>query len=80
MDLTPIFSQIADFDASGFFKELLLFPEALLIAIPILAIIMGGVIAITKLVIRHRERMAKIQMGIDPDAPPTTNEHTPGGR
>ncbi len=38
--------------------------------VPISAIIVGGAIAITAMVIRHQERIAKIERGIDPDAPP----------
>jgi hypothetical protein len=36
--------------------------------IPICAILVGGAIAITAMVIRHQERLAKIERGIDPDA------------
>jgi hypothetical protein len=38
--------------------------------IPIVAVIVGGAIAITTLVLKHQERIAKIERGIDPDAPP----------
>ena len=38
--------------------------------IPIVAIIVGGAIAITGMVHRHAERIAKIERGIDPDASP----------
>ena len=37
--------------------------------IPIAAILVGGVITIVVLVLRHQERIAKIEHGIDPDAP-----------
>ena len=37
--------------------------------IPIAAILVGGVIAIVVLILRHQERIAKIERGIDPDAP-----------
>jgi hypothetical protein len=37
--------------------------------IPIVGTIVGGAIAITVLVLRHQERIAKIERGIDPDAP-----------
>ena len=37
--------------------------------IPIVAIIVGGVIAIVAMVLSHQERLAKIERGIDPDAP-----------
>jgi hypothetical protein len=36
--------------------------------IPIVAIIIGGVIAVTKMILSHQERIAKIERGIDPDA------------
>jgi hypothetical protein len=36
--------------------------------IPIVAIIVGGAIAIISMVHRHEERIAKIERGIDPDA------------
>jgi len=38
--------------------------------VPIVAILVGGAIAITAMVHRHNERLAKIQRGIDPDASP----------
>jgi hypothetical protein len=38
--------------------------------IPIVAIIVGGAIAITGMIHRHAERIAKIERGIDPDASP----------
>ncbi len=43
-------------------------PEILVFVIPIVAILGGISFAIIKAVIAHRERMAKIQHGIDPDA------------
>ena len=36
--------------------------------IPIVALLVGGAIAIVAMVIRHNERIAKIERGIDPDA------------
>jgi len=36
--------------------------------VPIVAIIVGGAIAITTMILRHQERLAKIERGIDPDA------------
>jgi hypothetical protein len=38
--------------------------------VPIVAIIVGGAISITVLVLKHQERIAKIERGIDPDGPP----------
>ena len=37
--------------------------------IPIAAIVGGCAVAITVIVVRHLERVAKIERGIDPDAP-----------
>jgi hypothetical protein len=50
--------------------ERLMRPEIVGMLIPIAAIAMVGAIAITKLVIRHRERLAMIERGMNPDAPP----------
>jgi len=36
--------------------------------VPICAILVGGAIAITGMIHRHAERIAKIERGIDPDA------------
>ena len=36
----------------------------------VLSILVGGAITITKMVLRHQERIAKIERGIDPDAAP----------
>jgi hypothetical protein len=38
--------------------------------VPICAIMVGGAIAITGMIHRHNERLAKIERGIDPDASP----------
>jgi hypothetical protein len=38
--------------------------------VPIVAIIVGGAIAITAMAHRHNERIAKIERGMDPDASP----------
>jgi hypothetical protein len=51
--------------------EQILNPAIVGMLIPITAIVMFGTLAIVKSVIHHRERMAKIGMGIDPDARPT---------
>jgi hypothetical protein len=48
--------------------EALKHPETLVFLIPIVAIIVGGIITVVKLLIRHRERMAMIEQGFDPDA------------
>ena len=36
--------------------------------IPLVAIIVGGVVVIVMMILRHQERIAKITRGIDPDA------------
>ena len=36
--------------------------------IPMVTAVVGGVVVIVILVLRHQERMAKIERGIDPDA------------
>jgi hypothetical protein len=38
--------------------------------VPIAALVVGGVIAVTAMILKHQERIAKIERGIDPDAPP----------
>jgi hypothetical protein len=48
----------------------------------IVAIVGGGAVKIVKAIIRHRERLAMIDMGIHPDYPPLEEEtpldgHTP---
>ena len=42
-------------------------PRVLIFMIPIVAILVGGTIAITKMIFRHRERLAMIERGIHPD-------------
>ena len=37
--------------------------------IPIIAILVGGVIAVLGMVHKHQERIAKIERGINPDGP-----------
>jgi hypothetical protein len=44
-------------------------PGTLSMLVPIVAIICGIGYAITKAVIHHRERMAMIERGMNPDAP-----------
>jgi hypothetical protein len=43
-------------------------PGIVAMVIPIVAILVGGAIAITKMVINHRERLAMIEKGMNPDA------------
>jgi hypothetical protein len=49
--------------------EFLEHPETLIFLIPIVGILVGGIITITKTMIRHRERMAMIERGMHPDSP-----------
>jgi len=37
--------------------------------IPIVAILVGGIIALTGMFLKHQERIAKIERGINPDGP-----------
>jgi hypothetical protein len=48
--------------------EQVLNPGVIWIFIPLAGILLGGVISLSAMIIKHRERMAKIGMGIDPDA------------
>jgi len=54
--------------------QMFLKPNVLPFVVAIVAIVcgctVGAVALVTKLVIAHRERMARIQQGIDPDQPP----------
>jgi hypothetical protein len=43
-------------------------PEVMVFAVPIVAIVCGIGYKTVVAIIRHRERMAKIEHGIDPDA------------
>jgi hypothetical protein len=42
-----------------------------------IAVIVGGVVKILKMLIIHRERMAKIAHGMDPDYPPPADAGPP---
>jgi len=44
-------------------------PGVLAMLIPIVAIVAWGAISITKMIINHRERLAMIERGRNPDAP-----------
>ncbi len=37
--------------------------------IPVTALLVAGIVAVVVIIVRHTERMAKIERGIDPDAP-----------
>jgi hypothetical protein len=45
--------------------------EGIWVLIPLAAIVMGGAATIAKMVMNHRERMARIGMGLDPDHDPS---------
>ena len=45
-------------------------PDTIVFLIPISAILVGGIIAIVKILIHHRERMTMIEHGIHPDYRP----------
>ena len=55
-------------EPSRHLMERLLHPSILVFLIPITAILAGAVVGVTKLLIRHRERMTMIENGFDPDA------------
>ena len=46
----------------------LLQPEVLPFVVAIIAVVGGITVAVVKTIVYHRERMAKIEHGIDPDA------------
>jgi len=50
-------------------SRLLSRPDTIVFLIPITAIIVGGIIAVVKILITHRERMALIEQGLHPDHP-----------
>jgi hypothetical protein len=37
--------------------------------VPIVALIVGGIYGVVQMVLKHQERLAKIERGIDPDGP-----------
>jgi hypothetical protein len=54
--------------------EKLLNPGIVWVFIPLAGIALGGIISLAGMFIKHRERMAKIGMGIDPDAATNSNQ------
>ncbi len=44
-------------------------PAILVLMIPIAGIFVGGAIEVSRMWIRHRERMAMIEQGLNPDPP-----------
>jgi hypothetical protein len=57
--------------------------ETLALMIPIVAIVsvfvVGGILGLTKLIFRHRERMAMIERGMHPDLVEREEEDAPIG-
>ena len=49
-------------------------PATLIFMIPIVAILVGGIISISKMLVRHRERMTMIERGMHPDHPQESKE------
>ncbi|HEV3416766.1 MAG TPA: hypothetical protein VG056_08145 [Pirellulales bacterium] len=62
------FAILADAADSPRWLELITRPEVMVFAVPIVAIVCGIGYKTVTAIIRHRERMAKIEHGIDPDA------------
>jgi hypothetical protein len=63
-------------------SQIVLDPGVFALLIPITAIVLGFTVVIAKSIMHHRERMAKIGMGIDPDAPKAQpyQSHDPSSR
>ena len=60
--------------------EFLSHPETLVLLVPIVFILMFGIVAILKTLIRHRERMAMIERGMNPHFPPNpVHQQEPSG-
>jgi hypothetical protein len=55
--------------SSSSWSEFLEYPEIFGMMIPIVAIVAGVAIVISRLLMRHRERMAMIERGMHPDHP-----------
>lgn len=53
-------------------------PDTLVLLIPLAAILVGGILGLAKLLIRHRERMAMIEQGLYPDHRPKPDDAPPG--
>ena len=54
--------------------ELLDSPEVLVFSIPLAVIVIGGVVAIVGMILKHRERMHMIEHGIHPDSAPDEDD------
>ncbi|HEY2146862.1 MAG TPA: hypothetical protein VGH32_02930 [Pirellulales bacterium] len=68
-DLAILFAQ-GDAAREFGILELLLRPETLVFLIPLAAIVGGIAYKITAAIIAHRERMARIEHGLDLNEPP----------
>jgi hypothetical protein len=55
----------------------LLDPAVVWVLVPLAAMVLFGTLSIIRSFIRHRERMAKIGMGIDPDYEPNLEQSQP---
>ena len=55
-------------DTAGALADRFLQPEIMVFLIPIVAIVVGGVLSAIGMMNKHRERIAMIQAGFDPDA------------
>jgi hypothetical protein len=60
----PLFSQTDGHSA----LTRLLDADVMVFLIPIVALLVGGILGIIKLVMRHKERMAMIERGMHPDS------------
>ena len=54
-------------------------PAILPFVVAIVGIVVGGAVSIVRQIIRHRERIAMIDMGNHPDYPPLEAESPEGG-
>jgi len=55
-------------DSAGALANRFLQPEIMVFLIPIVAIVVGGLLSAVGMMNKHRERIAMIQAGFDPDA------------
>jgi hypothetical protein len=58
--------------------DFLVTPDQIVLFIPIVAIVTWGAVSITKLWIRHRERLAMIREGMNPDQAPAGQKRNDG--
>jgi hypothetical protein len=65
MNSLAILADVAD---SPRWLELITRPQVVVFVVPIVAIVCGIAYKTVNAIMRHRERMAKIEHGIDPDA------------